>query len=110
MPPTVPATVANKSREFPSVGILAHYSGDLAEPMRRIYRSAIALVRALVPEPVKRLLRPLAAVLERRRASRIMRAPMVDRHRRRLYKADSRHVVFVSEVPRIREAKLASGL
>ena len=79
-----------------------------------------ALGRVL-PKPVKHLLwetamgaqrlsRATAESIERFRIRRMLRAPAYLAHVRRRYAASAREVVFVSDVPRGREAKFAHAL
>jgi len=69
------------------------------------------ILRAVLPEPIKRPVRQLVYQYRRRRALVLAkRHSFVTTGRRRRYPLTRKQVVFVSEVPRGREAKLAYGL
>lgn len=67
-------------------------------------------LRASLPAPVKRALLPALLLLKRMQARRATGAAVVPAGARRRYVARERHAVFISDVPRVREAKLAHGL
>jgi hypothetical protein len=73
-------------------------------------RGLAGWLRARLPQPLKRLLRPLIALYRAREIRRLTRAPGSLSGARRRYAATPRHVVFVSQFPRGREAKIAHGL
>jgi hypothetical protein len=73
-------------------------------------RRFIALLRTWIPEGIKARIRPILARRKRRDAMRVTRSLPVNAAARRRYQARARHIVFVSEVPRVREAKFAHAL
>ena len=69
-----------------------------------------AAFRLWVPEPLKARVRVLFGKLRQHEARRAMASPIVPSRSRRRYAARNKEVVFVSPVPRVREAKLAHAL
>jgi hypothetical protein len=72
-------------------------------------RRLVEGVRPWVPDPIKRLCRPLLARYRLGQARRAIGTPAAAAGRRR-YAATAKHVVFFSDVPRGREAKFGFAL
>lgn len=78
--------------------------------MRSLPRKIYGHIRSSLPLPVKAVLRGILVKAKQYRARRVINAPAVPAAARRRYTATDRQVVFISAVPRVREAKLAHGL
>src|SRR6185503_20005918 len=70
----------------------------------------LGALRAWLPRPVERGLRLLLRRYRTRMARRVIARRPARGSARRRYRATHKQVVFISEVPRVREAKLAYGL
>jgi hypothetical protein len=76
----------------------------------KAFDKARTAFRLWVPEPVKAKLRAILGKYRQQKARQAMAAPIVPAQSRRRYAARGKDVVFVSRVPRVREAKLAHAL
>lgn len=75
-----------------------------------VLRNLAGALRGWLPEPVKTRLRAIVLKFKLRAARNAVKAPIVASSARRRYAPNPRQVVFVSDVPRAREAKFAHGL